>query len=73
MINEPAGNMIYSFGFDFKSTDINKIKNNKGNPEKFSVLLIRRSFVDANSGILVNIKSIFGLSDTIDKDDPNKE
>ena len=67
MINEPSGNMIYSFGFDFKNTPISKIKENPNQSQKFSTILIRKSFVDAQSGTLVNIKSIYGLSDTMEE------
>ena len=65
MINEPSGNLIYSFGFDFSKTPVDKIiKNKTGN---ISTLLIKKSFADKKSGALINIKNIYGLSDKLDK------
>jgi hypothetical protein len=64
MINQPTGNMIYSFGFDFSKTSKNSIITNKQG--KFETILIRKSFVNAQTGITSNIKNIYGLSNTID-------
>ena len=64
MINQSTGNMIYSFGFDFSKTSRESIIKNKHG--KFETILIRKSFVNAQTGIISNIKNIYGLSNTIE-------
>lgn len=65
MLNQASGALLYSFGFDFSRTTPEKIFCNKGEPEKLESVLVRKSFVHGQSKVVVNIKNIFGLRNTM--------
>lgn len=66
MLNQPQGNLIYSFGIDFGNTDQAQIFNSVSlNASPVPIKLIRKTFVDSTTGTCNNLKSIYGLGDTL--------
>lgn len=66
MLNQASGNLIYSFGFDFSKIKKESVMANKGESSKFESILVRKSYVNSQTKVVVNIKNIFGLSKTMD-------
>lgn len=66
MLNQASGNLVYSFGFDFSKTKEEVIMKNSGETSKINTILVRKSFVNSQTKMVINIKNIFGLSNTID-------